>query len=73
MLITVTVNPRSQNERIEKIDEKNYRAYFNVAPEKGRANAKLIMMLSEYFGVPKSEIKLKLGKTSKEKVIEIFR
>ncbi|MDD3480607.1 MAG: DUF167 domain-containing protein [Patescibacteria group bacterium] len=73
MLITVIVNPCSQNERIEKLDEKNYKAYFNVAPEKGKANKKLVEMLSDYFKVPKGDIGIRLGKTAKEKVIEINR
>lgn len=72
MYINVRVNPRSKNERIEKIDDKNYQVYFNIVPEKGRANEKLIEMLSAYFGVPKSSVDIKLGKTSKEKVIEIM-
>lgn len=71
MYINIKVNPRSKNERIEKIDDKNYRAYFNVAPEKGRANEKLIELLSDYFQTSKPDIVIKLGKTAKEKVIQI--
>lgn len=71
MIITVIVNPRSQNERIEKISEKEYKVYFNVAPKRGKANEKMIEILSQYLKVPKKNIEIRLGKTAKEKIIEI--
>ena len=71
MIITVRVNPRSRFERVEKIDDRNYAVSFNVAPERGRANDKLIEILSDYFKVSKSNIEIRLGKTAREKVIEI--
>lgn len=71
MYITVFVSPRSRVEKIEKISEKEYRLSFNVVPEKGRANQKVIELISEHFDVPKSSIEIKLGKTSREKVVEI--
>jgi len=71
MYITVNVNPRSRFEKIEKITDKEYRLSFNVVPERGKANQKIIEMLSRHFEVPKSNIEIKLGKTAKEKVVEI--
>jgi hypothetical protein len=72
MIITLIVNPHSRYTKIEKLDDKNYRASFNVAPERGRANMKLVEMLADHFKVPKSCVEIKLGKTSREKVVEIF-
>lgn len=71
MIITVQVNPRSRFEKVEKIDDKEYRLSFNVVPEKGKANQKIIEMLADYFDTAKSNIEIKLGKTAKEKIIEI--
>lgn len=71
MIITVNVNPRSRFERVEKIDAKSYRVSFNVSPKNGRANSKLIELLSGYFNVSKSNIIIRLGKASTEKVVEI--
>ena len=71
MFITVYANPRSRFEKIEKITDKEYLLYFNVVPERGKANQKIIEMLSRHFEVPKSNIEIKLGKTAKEKVVEI--
>jgi uncharacterized protein len=72
MIIVVVVNPHSRFEKIEKIDDKNYQVSFNVTPEKGRANKRLIEMLAKYFDVSKSMIEIKLGKTAREKVVEIL-
>ena len=71
MYINITANPHSRFEKVEKVTEKEYRLSFNVVPEKGKANQKIAEMLSKYFSVPKSSIQIKLGKTSKEKVVEI--
>jgi len=72
MIIVVVVNPHSRFEKIEKIDDKNYQASFNVAPEKGKANKKLIEMLADYFEVSKSMVEIRLGKTAREKVVEVW-
>lgn len=72
MIITVTVNPYSGNERVEKISKSEYKAFFNAVPKNNLANEKLIGMLSDYFKLPKSKIEIKLGKTSREKVVEIL-
>ena len=37
----------------------------------GKANQALIELLSESFSVPKTSIKILLGKTSKKKLVEI--
>lgn len=71
MYITVFVNPRSRFEKVEKVSDKEYRVSFNVAPERGKANEKLISLLANHFDIPKTNIEIKLGKTAKEKVIEI--
>lgn len=71
MFINITVNPRSRLEKVEQVSEKEYKLSFNVVPEKGRANQKVVEMLSDYFDCPKSNIEIKLGKSSREKVVEI--
>jgi len=47
------------------------RVYTTTAPEKGRANGAVIELLSEYFGVPKTRIKILKGLASREKLITI--
>lgn len=70
MKITVKAHPKSKFEKVIE-HEGIYNCYFNVAPSNGRANIKVVEMLSSFFRVPKSNIKILIGKTSREKVVEI--
>ncbi len=47
------------------------RVYTTVAPENGRANSAVIELLSEYFDVAKSQIKIVRGVAARDKVVEI--
>ena len=47
------------------------RVYTTIAPENGRANGAVIELLSEYFNVPKSKIKILRGLTMRDKVVTI--
>ncbi len=71
MIITVKVNPNSRFERVQKVSAREYTASFNVTPERGQANRKLIALLADHFDVPKSTVEIRLGKTAREKVIEL--
>jgi hypothetical protein len=43
----------------------------NAPAEKGKANLRLIEVLSEYFGVPKSAIRIIKGWKTRNKTVEI--
>ncbi|HBR69778.1 MAG TPA: hypothetical protein DEA55_10430 [Rhodospirillaceae bacterium] len=47
------------------------KASVTAVPEKGKANAALIDLLSARFGVPKSRISIVRGETDKLKTVEI--
>lgn len=70
MIINIRVIPRA---RVQKIiaDGDNLRIYTNATPTDGAANAAVIKMLSKYYDVSKSSIKIVRGATSHNKVIEI--
>ena len=40
-------------------------------PIKGEANKEIIKKIAKYFGVSTSQVKIKAGRKSKEKIIEI--
>jgi uncharacterized protein YggU (UPF0235/DUF167 family) len=42
-----------------------------AAPEKGKANAAVVALLSETLGVPKSSIEIVRGDTSRNKTLRI--
>jgi uncharacterized protein (TIGR00251 family) len=71
MFINVKVKPSARTNEIKKIDDLHFEVRVTVPPEKGKANQKTIELLSKYFNVPKSNIRLVSGETYKLKVFEI--
>lgn len=71
MRIEVEVKLHAKNERVEKAGPNFFRVYVNAKPVDGEANERIIELLSEYFGKPKSFISLVLGVTSKKKIFEV--
>ncbi|NPA51288.1 MAG: DUF167 domain-containing protein [Aquificae bacterium] len=71
MIVDVKVKPNSKKEQILKIDENSFEIRVKEPPEKGRANQKVIELLAKFYKIPKSKIKIKKGKTSSRKIIEI--
>ncbi|MFH1229227.1 MAG: DUF167 domain-containing protein [Candidatus Aenigmatarchaeota archaeon] len=71
MKINVTVIPNSKYFLVEKISEDSYKVRVDAHPTRGEANSRLIEILSEYFGAPKSCIIILKGATSRRKMIEI--
>lgn len=73
MKLTVYAHPNSKVQKIEQTDKFEYAVYFNVAPEGGKANKKLVEMLAEHFNVPKSKVIIRAGERSKAKIVEILK
>lgn len=71
MKIFVKVRPSAKEERIEKIDDTHYRVAVKEPPVNGRANAAVINSLATFFKVPKANIRIVSGFTSKDKIIEL--
>ena len=70
MIIDIKVQPgASKNELIKT--ETGYRARIQCAPVDGKANEALITLLSKEFGIPKSDIEIIRGKTSRNKTISL--
>ena len=70
--IMVKVVPRSKEVAVEEIREGYYKVRVKEAALKGRANMGMVVALAEYFRVARSEIKIVIGKTNKEKMVEII-
>ncbi len=66
MICDVRVIPRAKFNKIELP-----KIWVTAAPTDGDANKKVIEMLSDYFHVPKSRIKLIRGETSRDKVFDV--
>lgn len=72
MIILIKAMPNSSEQKvIEVIKNKEYIVKLKSRPEKNRANIELINLLSKYFLLNSSKIKIKKGATSKNKIVEL--
>jgi uncharacterized protein (TIGR00251 family) len=70
--ITVRVKPNARKNEVKQIDANNFVVSVSVPPAEGKANEKVIELLSEYFGKPKRSINILRGMIGKIKVVEIL-
>lgn len=71
MKITVAVKPNSKKESVELVSDGSYTVRVNVPPVDGKANERVIELLSKHFKQPKSLITLISGPKSKKKIFSI--
>ena len=70
MKIKLKVIPNAKKVEIKK--EKEYlKVKLKSKPEGGKANKELIGILSKYFRIPKSKIRIIAGLKSRNKVVEL--
>lgn len=70
MKIQVMVKPNSKTEKVSR-EGNGFIVKVKEPPREGKANQALIKLLAEHFGVPKSQVRILSGFTSKIKVIEV--
>ena len=70
MIISLKVIPNAKEDKIEKINENEYRIRVKEAPVKGKANDAVQKMLAKYFNVLARDIEIK-NPTSRKKIVEI--
>jgi uncharacterized protein (TIGR00251 family) len=71
MRINVLVTTNSKHSEVVRIDEGNYRVRIDAPAVEGKANKRLIEIISEHFNVPKSSIKILRGLKNRNKTINI--
>jgi len=72
MKIRVKAKPNSRVEAVKQIENDYYEVKVCVPPEKGKANKRIIELLSKHLKIPKSKITIIRGDTSKEKIFNII-
>ena len=70
MIITIKTIPNSSKSLIEKVSEKEYKAYVKSPAENNKANIELINLLAKYLSIPARSVKIK-NPASRNKIIEI--
>ena len=71
MKILVKVKAGAKKEFVRKIDDGNFVVSVNAAARKGKANSAVMLVLADYFHVPKANVKILSGHISKTKIIQI--
>lgn len=71
MRIYVKVTPRAGKNEVIKISDAEYKVRVTAAPEKGKANEKVIELLAYYLAVPKSSIIIIAGRSARVKIIDV--
>ncbi|MCX5714268.1 MAG: DUF167 domain-containing protein [Candidatus Omnitrophica bacterium] len=72
MKISVKVKARAREEKVEKIEEGNFRVLVKAEAKEGKANQAVIELLSRYFDIPKSRITILKGHSSKNKILQLI-
>ena len=71
MKYKITVKPNSRKNEIKRCDDGTLIIRVSVPPIEGKANEKVIEVLSEYFDKPKRCISIISGFKGKNKIIEV--
>lgn len=71
MLKQVKVKPNSKHQSIIEEPDGSLIVHLKSPPVDGKANEELIKILAKKFDVPKSNIRIKLGSSQRQKLIEI--
>jgi len=71
MKIRVKVKPNSRIESVKRLDENYFEVKVSVPPEKGKANKRVIEILSKHLKIPKTRMAIIKGETGKEKLIMV--
>jgi uncharacterized protein (TIGR00251 family) len=71
MLIRVRVTTNAKAVRVVKVGEADFEVKVDERALNGRANKRLVEILSEHFRVPRSRIIIVSGARSRDKVLEV--
>ena len=69
--VEVRVQPRSSRERIGGFHDGALRVYVGAAPERGKANERLLQLLAKSLGIARQRVQLVRGTTSRTKRLRI--
>ncbi|MBN1586223.1 MAG: DUF167 domain-containing protein, partial [Candidatus Omnitrophica bacterium] len=71
-LVEVRVVPKAGAEGVECIGEDQYKVRVTVAPEKGKANARVLQLLAKELNCAPSNLKVVRGESSRTKWVRVL-
>jgi uncharacterized protein (TIGR00251 family) len=72
MVIKVRVQARSSHEKIEEVGEDEYKVWVTVPAVENQANEAVVELLADHFNTAPSNIRIRSGQKSNNKLIEIL-
>jgi len=69
--IKVRVQPRARRNAVDGVLGDTLKIRVTAPPTDGKANAELIALLSDFFGVPRRAVMIVSGHASRDKVVAI--
>ena len=69
--ITVRVQPKAKRSEVTGYADGVLKVRIAAVPEKGRANQELVKLLAEVLGVPRSDVTIQKGATSRTKLVRV--
>ena len=72
MQIKVRVTANARKVAVSRLGESEFEVKVDAIASEGKANKRLIEILSQHFGVSKSGVRILKGQKSREKIIEVI-
>lgn len=70
MKIHVRIKPNSSEQKIEDFGDRRYLVYVKSRSEDNEANLEMLKMIGKHLRIPSTKLRIIVGATSKDKVIE---
>lgn len=71
MKIEIRVKPAAKKTEVEKQADGTYLVKVKEPADKGKANQAVIEVIAEYFAVPKQNVTIICGQTSRHKIVNL--
>lgn len=71
MKLSITIKPNARQNAVQVREDGGLIVLVKAPAAEGKANKKLIEVLSKFLGKPKSSISVVHGKTSRHKIVEV--
>ena len=69
--LQVKVKPNARTSELAQLDDGTWVARVKAPPVDGKANAELIALIAERFGVTKAQVSVKSGASGRMKLVQI--
>lgn len=70
-IINISVITNAKKDKIIKLADDNYKVKVTVLPVKGKANARVVGLMADYFNISKNQVEIIRGEKNKNKLIYI--